>query len=132
MDVTLCRFVRGLNQTESQTAAVPFFPREFYRARLGGLPTSELRGLYLKSFLRRQHLLNSESQRAVGYLMLPLLGIYIKSEGVFNANICNFCLMYIVSRQKDILQLYLFLACQNSQGFYYFIRSLQTALVMAR
>ena len=40
-------------------------------AGLGGLPTSEVRGLCLESFLR-QHVLHKERRRAVGYL-LPLL-----------------------------------------------------------
>ena len=38
---------------------------------LEGLPTSEMHGLCLESFLR-QHLLHREGRRAVGYLLLLL------------------------------------------------------------
>ena len=70
-------FCAGVKTESSQTAAaVPAFPSrpsfsQGILARLGELPTSEVRGLRLESFLR-QHLLPRARRRAVGYQLLLL------------------------------------------------------------
>ena len=62
VDVTWVSFCAGAKK-ESQTAPPQLFPGGIL-AGLEGLPTSEVHGLCLESFLR-QHLLH-----AVGYLLL--------------------------------------------------------------
>ena len=63
------RFERVLKHHHKQQP--PSFPQANL-AGLEGLPTSEVHGLCLESFLR-QHLLHKERWRAVGSLLLLLL-----------------------------------------------------------
>ena len=67
-----CSFVRGL-ENNHENSSRPSFSQGIL-AGLEGLPTSEVRGLCVESFLR-QHPFHRKRRRAVGYLLLLLLWV---------------------------------------------------------